>query len=386
MPVFFSKNYFYAVATLVGTIVGAGVFALPILVYSSGWLPFVLIFVALVFLQYFFHKMYAFVVLSSKGEHRVPGYAEKYFGRRFLKPVSIVVLLGGYGSLLAYLILGGIFAHELLSPFLGGSVLAYSLIFFFLEAIVVLFGLKSIAFFELAMSVLLLIVAGVISWRCFSSASPANYILADWRYLPLLYGPVFFSIGGDAAIPEVCRLLNKEKEKIKSALFWGTVIAGLIIAVFALAVVGATGPLTTEDSLSGLNRLLNGKVIYLALIFGLLNIATSMFTSMQSMREVYWWDFKMNKNVAYFLAALPPIVLFLFGAQNLTVVVGTTGALSGGILGVIMIYMARRVSASPEKKGSPIKISLPSLVAAALSLVFVAGFVYQLYSIFGGEK
>ncbi len=379
-----SKNYFFAVATLVGTIIGAGIFALPILVYSSGILTFLIILAALIGLQYFFHKMYASVILSSEGEHRIPGYVEIYFGRKYKKISSLPALIGGYGALLAYIILGGTFAYELLHSFLGGTVFFYSLAVFLLEAVVVLFGLKMIAKAEFLMSSLLVAIALVVSWKCFSNADLGNFSIFDWKYLPLLYGPVFFSIGGDVAIPEVCKLLKNEKKKIKSAIFWGTVIAGIIIALFVISVVGATGAETTADSLVGLDRVLDGKIIKFALLFGLLNIATSFFTSLQAVREVYWWDFGLDKNKAWILSVIPPILIFLLGARNLTGVVSFTGAVTGGISGIIAIYLARRAAQKPQKKGAQIKVSLSKGLSLVLSAVFVLGVIYELWQVIKG--
>jgi amino acid permease len=128
----------------------------------------------------------------------------------------------------------------------------------------------------------------------------------------------FFSVGGDVAIPEVCKLLNREKDRIKSAIFWGTVVAAIIIALFVVSVVGATGAMTTADSLTGLDRVLDGKIIKFALLFGLLNVATSFFTGLQAVREVYWWDFGLDKNKAWLLSIIPPILIFILGARNLT--------------------------------------------------------------------
>ena len=378
----FSKNYFYAIAILVGTIIGAGIFALPILVSASGILPFLLILGILIGVQYLFHEMYAYVILSTKGEHRIPGYVEIYFGKKYKKLASLVALAGGYGGLLAYVILGGIFSHALFSPLWGGSILTYSLLIFSLEAIVVLFGLKVISKVELFMTILLLIVAVLVSWKCFNNARIDNFIVANWKYAFLLYGPVFFSVGGDAAIPEVCKLLEKDKRKIKSAILWGTLIAGAITGLFVVAVVGATGGQTTPDTLSGLQKVLDGKIIFLALAFGLINIMTSFFTGLQALREIYWWDFKMNKYWAWALAAALPLLLFLLGVQNITSVVSLTGAVTGGALGVIVIALFRRASAKPQIKNSPLKLSLPKLFSFALSAMFILGLCYEVWAIF----
>jgi tyrosine-specific transport protein len=377
----FSRNYFLAISTLVGTIIGAGIFALPILVNASGVWPFLLLIIILAAVQYFFNKMYAATILATKKDHRIPGYVEEYAGKKYKRLVAFFCLVGGYGGLLAYLILGGIFLHDLLSPFWGGDVMIYSLALFTVESLVVLAGLRSIARAEMAMSVVLVAVVILIVAVCFSNFDPANIKLAAWQYAFALYGPIFFSLGGDAAIPEVCKLLDKEKPKIKSALFWGTLIPAVITAIFVLAVVGAVGPRTTADTLTGLYAIFDGKIIFLALIFGLVNIMTSFFTSLQSTREIYWWDFKLDKNLSWFLAAAVPLVLFLLGIRNLTSVISVSGAVSGGIIGIVMIYLYRASSAAPQKK-SPLKVRVSSAAAIGLSSLFILGLVYELLIVF----
>jgi tyrosine-specific transport protein len=377
----FPRNYFLAISTLVGTVIGAGIFALPILVNASGVWPFLIFIIIIGAFQYFFNKMYAATILATKKDHRIPGYVEEYAGKKYKRLAAFFCLVGGYGGLLAYLILGGIFLHGLLAPFWGGDLTIYSLALFVLESLVVLAGLKSIARAEMVMSVVLVAVVILIVAVCFSNFDPANIKLAAWQYAFALYGPIFFSLGGDAAIPEVCKLLDKEKNKIKSALLWGTAIPTAITAIFVLAVVGAAGSRTTADTLTGLYAIFDGKIIFLALIFGLVNIMTSFFTSLQSVRELYWWDFKLNKNLAWFLAAVVPLLLFILGIRNLTSVVSISGAVSGGVIGIIMIHLSRASSAAPQKT-SPLKVRVSSAAAIGLSSFFVLGLVYELLIVF----
>jgi amino acid permease len=373
----FSKNYFFAVATMVGTVIGAGIFALPVLVAKVGVWPFLAFLIALWILQYFFHKLYAMIVLSTDGAHRIPGYVEIYAGKKYKKIVSVICLAGGYGALLAYVILGGVFAHEIFRPFFGGSVAAYSLGLFAIEAVIVLFGLKAIAKAEFLMTIILLASAGMVTLVCLGNFNWQNISLSNWSLTFLLYGPVFFSLSGDVAVPEVCRLLNREKDKIKSAIFWGTAIPAIFTGVFVIAVAAATGQNTTPDTLIGLNRMFDGRIIYFALIFGLVNIFTSFLTSLQAVREIYWWDFKIDPIFSWFLAAAVPLLLFFVGARNITAVVSLTGAVTGGALGVIMLFLARRASVKPQKK-PPFRIKVSLVAARILSVFFLAGLLYEL--------
>lgn len=372
-----SKNYFYAIATLIGTVVGAGIFALPFVISQSGIVTLFIFLPLLVLIQYYLHKMYAEVVLSTRTEHRIPGYTEIYAGKKYKSLASVFSIISAYGALLAYIILGGIFLHGLFGSTLGGTPFVYSIILFSLESMIVFFGLKMIASAELFMTVFLVAVVLVITTKSSAFINPGNFILIDWGKFFLPYGPIFFSIGGLAAIPTVCRLLKKEKRKIKSAIFWGTLIPAIITIVFVSVIVGVTGFATTPDTLVGLKQVFSNGIVTFALIFGLLSVITSFLVISQAVREVYWWDFKMNKNFAWLIACGVPLLLFFLGIHNLTKVVSFTGAISGGVGGIILIYLTFKVQTKAQKK-SVIKTRISKWVAFVLSSLFVLGLINEI--------
>lgn len=376
-----SKNYFYAIATLIGTIIGAGIFSLPFVVNKSGLLPFYALIIILALIQYYLHKMYAEVVLATKSEHQVPGYVAVYAGRKYKKAATVFSLLGSYGSILAYIIIGGIFLHSLLSPFFGGSEFVYSFSLFAIGSLIVFFGIKTVASVELFMTAFLVLIVIFITGKSFDFINLDNFTAIDWRYAMLPYGLVFFSVGGQTAIPTVCRLMEKNKKSIKSAIFWGTMLPALITAVFVTVVVGVTGDRTTPDTLAGLDNVFSSHVVVLALIFGFLSIITSFLTVVQAAKETFLLDFKMNEKLSWALACLPPFVLFLFGVNSLTAVVGVTGAITGGVIGMIIIYLSLRVQKKPEQT-SPIKTGMNIFAAVLLSSLFVIGMILGLLELF----
>lgn len=376
-----SKNYFAAIATLIGTIVGAGIFALPFVISKAGIATLFIYLPVLVLIQYYLHKMYAEIVLSTKTEQRVPGYVEIYAGKKYKMVTTVFSLLGAYGALLAYVILGGIFLHGLLGATLGGTPFVYSLIIFAIESFIVFFGIKTIASAELFMTAFLIAVVIIISTKSMSFVSIDNYTLMNWKYFLLPYGVIFFSVGGQNAIPEVCRLLSKEKTKIKSAIFWGTLIPAFITIIFTTIIVGVTGSNTSPDTLVGLKQVFSNGVVTFALIFGLISIVTSFLVTSQAVKEIYWWDFKMNEKLSWALACGVPLLLFFLGVQNLTKVVGLTGALTGGVIGIVVIYLSFKVQTKAQKK-SVIRNNVSKWVAVSLSSLFFLGLINELIKLF----
>jgi len=368
--------FFRSIAILVGTIIGVGLFTIPYVINKAGIITLFVYLPVLGIIEYFLLKIYAQIVLSTKKIHRTPGYVAKYFGKKYRFFALAVVMLSNYGSILAYIIIGGIFSHQLLSPFLGGSIFVYATSLFCLEIFIVLFGLKLIAKTEVFMTSALMLVIAMIIGRGWAHVDISNFSAINWEHIFLPYGPIFFAVGGMNAVPEICRLLDKQKEKITSAIAWGTGISVLITLVFVTMVVGVTGAQTTPDTLAGLNIVFGNGVVVLALIFGLLSIITSFLVATQSMREVYWWDFNMNKNIAWALACGIPYLAYLVGLQNLTKVVSLTGAFTGGVLGIILIWLVIVVQKKAEQP-SIIKTKLSKQLAFIFSLLFVFGLVYE---------
>jgi tyrosine-specific transport protein len=376
-----SKDYLRALGTLVGTIIGVGIFSIPFVASKAGMIPLLVLLPLLGFAQHLFHKFYAEIILAEGEMHRLPGYTAKYFGENSRNIVLVIVLIASYGGLLAYIILSGIFINSLLEPIFGGSPFIYSSVLFLLGALIVFFGLKLIAGVELYLSIIMVLAIILLSWRSFNYIDLSNFSLIDWRYALLPYGPIFFSVGGDAAIPEVCRLLGNDKKKIKSVVRWGTFIPVAVTFLFVVAALGVTGVNTTPDTLVGLRSFFSPTLISIALVLGLLAVFTSFLTLAQATKEIFIWDFKIKRNVAWFLALVPPYLLYLIGLHNLTSVVSFTGSVMGGILGVILIWLFFKVK-NGSHQGNLMETKLSKPMAFVLSLLFVIGFIYSLFEIF----
>ena len=374
-----SKNYFLAVVILMGTIIGVGLFAMPFVISKSGIVPLFIYMAGLAAIQYFLHLLFAEVILSTKDKHRLPGFVGKYVNKKSKKIAFLVDMIGAYGSSLAYIIIGGLFLHQLLNPYFSGSIFFYSTILFGLVSLITFFDIKMIAGTELVLTFLLVMAIGLITWRGFGHIQLTNYNLLEWKNVLLPYGPIFFAIGGGAAIPEVCRLLAFEKEKIKSAIAWGTFMPALLMLVFVLVILGITGANVSPDTLSGLSLILNDGIIIFSLIFGLLAIITSYLVIAQATEEIYQWDYKLNNKSAWFLACFIPYFLFLIGWTDLIKVVSFTGAVTGGLSGVILIWLVFKVKANPEQV-SVIKNKLTKPMAYFLSLLFVLGLIYEIWA------
>ena len=151
-----------ATATLIGTIVGVGMFGLPYVASRAGVGVVVAYLVILGAVVILIHLLYGEVVLRTRGQHRLVGYAERYLGFTGKALATLVFFFGLYGALLAYMVLGG----EFLSFLLGGNVAPFlaGLLLLAAAAYLVGRGLRTIGLTEGFMTAFLLsLIPGLMS-------------------------------------------------------------------------------------------------------------------------------------------------------------------------------------------------------------------------------
>ncbi|OGZ36910.1 MAG: hypothetical protein A3D38_02340 [Candidatus Portnoybacteria bacterium RIFCSPHIGHO2_02_FULL_40_23] len=372
-----NKNFIYALSTLVGTIIGVGLFSLPYTASKAGFWVILFYFIILGAVVILVNLLYGEVTLRTQGLHRLPGYAQKYLGLRGKKAAFLSNSLGLYGALLAYLIVGGQFLFSLLGPIFGGSNLIYTLVFFSLGALLVYFGIKSIAQTEFFLLILFFAVLFFIFYRGFSFIQIENLFVFDKSEFFLPYGPVLFSLAGMALVPEVKEMLKDNPKQLKKLIPLAIFIPALIYLFFVILILGLTGQNTSIEAISGLKDFFNDGIVNLALFFGVLTTFTSFITLGLTLKKVFWYDLKVKKNLAWLLACFVPLALFFSGLKSFIAVISLTGGVMLGLDAIIIILIYLKA----KTKGDLIpayNISLPRFLTYSLILFFVLGIIYEI--------
>jgi len=366
----------YPIATLSGTIIGVGLFALPYVTLKVGFWVILGYFLALGTLVILIHLFFGELALKTPDFKRLPGFAKFHLGNWGQNLAYISTILGIFGAILAYLIVGGEFLTNLLSPIFGGNSLVYTLFYFAIGATLIFFGIKAIAKVEFWGLVLFFIILFAIFFRGESFITIENLFPSlDFSYIFLPYGIILFSLWGATLIPEVEEMLAPTpnfgvgvKEK-KKALRWIIPIAILIPIIvylfFIYLILGITGPQTTESALTGLRNVLGDGIVALALFFGVLTTFTSFITLGLTLRKVFWYDLKIEKNIAFAITCFIPLALFLIGVRQFIPVISFVGAIMLGIDGILILLMYQKIS-----KGG--------LVILPLILIFLGGIIYEI--------
>ncbi|MEA3249871.1 MAG: aromatic amino acid transport family protein [Patescibacteria group bacterium] len=372
------KRFVLATAALVGTVVGVGIFGVPYAMSQVGVglaLVFIVVLGAIQILQSLF---YAEAAMACEEKIRLVGLARKYIGPRAKHIAAAATILGFWGGLIAYILVGGTFLHVLLSPHIGGEIFHYQIAWGILGAAVIYFGLGFVEKIDFVSTVLLGIALLVIVGMSAPFVRLDNFMPFVNGDLFLPYGVILFSLSGISAIPEMEDVMKGKHKGFRKSIIIGMLIAIVLTTLFGLMVYGVTGEATTTDAVSGLKMVLGGGVSAFAAVFGFLAVATSYFVIGLNLRSTFEYDYKMHIVPAWLLAVGVPLAVVMLGAKNFITIVGFSGAVFGGITAVIvaLLYIAVTKKGSLKEK----KLGVPLLWANVTIVVLSLGALYEMFS------
>lgn len=371
------QNYIYPIATLSGTIIGVGFFSLPYITAKTGILIMLGYFLFLGALVIISHLFFSELALKTPDYKRLPGFAKIYLGNAGEKIAYLSTVLGILGAILAYLIVGGEFLSNLLSPLFGGNVLLYTLLYFSAGAILIFFGIKAIAKVEFWGLIGFFLILILMFFRSKTFINVENLFsgdwilnIRDWKFLFLPYGVILFSLWGIPLVPEIEEMLGEKKQLIKKIIPIAILIPILVYFLFIYLVLGITGSETTESSIVGLGKFLSPGLMNLGFFFGILTTFTSFISLGLTLRKVFWYDLKIDKNLAWLITCFVPLAIFLIGIKNFILVISFVGAVMFGIDGILILLMYYKLRSRTAK--------IKSLLIPPLVLVFLGGIVYEI--------
>ena len=371
------KRFFYAIATLVGTTIGAGVLGLPYVIAQAGIhigiAAIIIIGVAIIMVNLYIGE----IALRTKGNHQLTGYAQLYLGTNGKRLMTLTMMFLIYGAMTAYTIGVG---EALTSVFPQVSSFAFSLLFFAAGAAVVYVGLKAVQESEFLLSALIIVILGLIAVISFYSEHfvVANLTFLDLSKFAVPYGVILFAFLGSFAIPEMNEELGKKKKLLKKAIIIGGIVPIIGYALFVAAVVGVTGTDTSQIATIQLGEVLGQKMIVFANLFAVFAMTTSFLALGLALKEMYNYDYKLHKNLAWLLTCSVPIAAFVLGFKEFIILIGAVGAIAGGAIGVMTVLMHARAKKLGKRKPE-FSIAEHRILSLLLIAMFVGGTLYQIF-------
>ncbi|MFA6536933.1 MAG: aromatic amino acid transport family protein [Patescibacteria group bacterium] len=372
------KLFFWeAVATLIGTIVGAGILGLPYAVAQVGFVWGGFLIIILGFVAMTLNLLFAEIILRTRSRHQLSGYVGQYLGKYAYLIMAIANILGSYVAMSTYIIGEG----KVLQALLGGSEKFYSLLYFAVVAFILFIGLKLIKVFELFLVFAFLIVIAVVI-----GLSSPHLILENLPYFEpsqmiLPFGVILFAFSGVSSVVHVREILRGREEKIKPAIITASVIPILLYFFFTLVVVGLLGRGTTEVATIGLGEKLGSFMILFGNLFAFFVMGTSFLAVGLSVKELFRLDFKISANWAWLLTVGVPLLIFLSGVKNFVWLMGLSGGLSVTLTGIMVVLSYFK--AKKEFTREP-EFVLPKLKIWGwfIITIFSLGILYTLVNLF----
>ena len=363
---------------MIGAVVGVGVFGLPYAFAQSGFALGLVELVIMAVLLTILQLMFAEVAIQTGGHHRLVGYAKKYIGKPWGKVALVAMASGIWGAMLAYIVVGGKFLHILLEPVFGGPEMLYAILIAVISSALIYRGLAFASKIEVAVVVSLLFLFVFIILASLPHIEAVNYFTLDLKNAFVPYGVILFSLAGIGIVPEMRDVLGvKESKKLPHAIIIGMLVITGLYALFAFAVVGVTGPETTQAAFDGLTPILGGLMQLVATFLGSLIIISIYMVLGIELLNTLRFDFKMKHKAAWSLVVFVPIILYLLGLRELISIIGFVGAVFSGVMGILVVLTYLRMKNSPICKEHKC-INFPNALSWLIIALFAGGVVLQI--------
>ena len=365
-----------ATLTLIGATIGAGVLGIPYVVLKSGFGFGVLIIIFVALLMLLTNLYLGEIALRTKGTHQLSGYAEKYLGPRGKKIMFLAIVFGVYAALVAYLIGEG----ESLS-YLFFNTVKYEIImgtfFWIILAALSWFGLKALEEGEeigVTFVFITIISIVVFSWN---KINPSNLSYNDASQIFSPFGVVLFAFLGFSAVPEVIRILKKEKGSLEKAIISSNLIVLSIYIIFTAVVLGWKGSATPP-----LATLVLGKPFVL---LGMITMFTAYLVHTNALIDTLRFDFRKTRFHAWLIAISVPLLAFIvirfLNIAGFIKVLSIGGAISGGLTAILILFMVKKAKQNGDEKPS-YSIPYSNILAWILIAIFALGAIFEITSSF----
>ncbi len=381
-------RFLEAIATLIGATIGAGILGIPYVVYKAGILTGLLVILAIGAATLLINLYLGEVVLRTKGNHQLSGYAEKYTGKVGKNLASTFMIFGTYGALIAYTMGVG----QSVTTIAGGNYFIYGLIFFAAASLIVLNGIKSLGKAELVITALLIGVVMFIPAFSAEKMMLNNFNGFDIYKVLIPYGVVLFAFMGSPAIPTMKEELNNNRKLLKKAIILGTLIPLVIYILFTVIVIGIVGAgfLQLEENQKiatvALSMFVRPEIGMLANIFAILTMSTSFLALSFALIETFKFDYKLDKRLAFAATLSIPLAVFVlntlfFDATNFLNILAIVGSVTGGITGILIVIMHYKAKNKGDRKPE-FTVNHSLLAGILLATIFVIGILNEIFNFF----
>ncbi len=362
------KGFFKIAAIVAAATIGSGMFALPYVIASAGWLLSIFYFAIFIVLLSVAHIVYLKTLASVGEKERLLGLSRKYFGIPGFWIGFIAIVLGLLLSFTAYLIIGPQFV-SLLFPTMPPSI-ALALFWCFISAPIFLRNNNVTHLEELG-----IFCTSCVIFFIFASGHPlsalANIPPVDVHYFFLPLGAILFSLAGWTSVESVYDVAKEIKNNtiVFAAFIAGTAFSAFLYFLFSVGIFGSV-PQITVNVLSGLGHWPFWKKDIVAII-GLFAVLTASMPLTRELCNAFEKDLQWRPSYARFTIIGVPLLIILSGFNNFLMVVSIIGGLFLSTQYLLIISIGSRALALSRTQ---------RLFLSMTAAVFIFAAAYSVYS------
>ncbi|MFC1780520.1 aromatic amino acid transport family protein [Patescibacteria group bacterium] len=315
-----------AILTIIAGTIGVGFLALPYSIYRFGTIGGIILLIVVGILTLITNLTYSEIITSDKGNRQIPGYVKKYLGKIPAHIITVIIIIGYLGILLAYALISGSALKVIFSGvgiYLNSSFLG--LLFAIMSLVVMRYGMQVIAkvsswaVIALILAIILLLTISI------PNISLSNVSPVSFSNFTLLFGVSIFALYSAGSIPVIDEIIGYDSKKFKRVVTIATIITLVIYILFGLILSLSFGDLLTSQLVDSFGKEFRFASIVLSSLT-LLATFTSFVSVSNSLKEILNYDYKVSARTSIFLISATLIwalILQITSFETLVSVVGT---------------------------------------------------------------
>jgi len=365
-----------AFATIVGTVIGLGIFVIPYAARNVGVRPTAILIIFVALAMVLLSTLFAEIIVYDKKEECIIAYAKRYLGK-WAEKIEICSILFGYtGSILAYILAIAVFIQAIIPgeiSYFWPIVLVYSA----LSCIILVNGLKNLGRLEF---VLAGIMCAAFLWVFGKSIPFWGGVGENWGNMALPYGVVWFALTGESAIPIAVKLLGPQKRKIFKIIWLAYIFIAIITILFFVGALSTGGLKIGPDPFIAMSRLMGSGVKYLGTIIGILAVVTSHWVLATYLKRILKTDIRIPVIFSWLLVVFIPLFLIMIGASNFIYIIGIVGVVAGTTDALMILTIYKNIFSRENTVPRVLPFKVPSVVIWMVFLLLVGAAISSILS------
>jgi amino acid permease len=342
------SSFVRSTLSVIGTVVGAGIFGLPTVFARLGVWHGTLLFLALTGIVLITHLLLVDLVLAEKIPRRMPGLVRRWLGAWGGRLAGIIYPAQIIGADIAYILLGGAFLdlaarqfglaiHPVLWQWLFWIVMAYTVY----RSLTFVSKVEAWATWLLLAS--LLVLTALVQPQVIHSV--VDLQVGSWV---LGFGIILFALTGFTVIAEAVELVARNRRKALLAVTLGTLVSAGVSWLFGVRMFAATGGSLT-DALAYI-QVIPSAWLWLLPVFGFLAVATSFITSTEDFQASLMYDLGWDERAAWGVVVGAPLAISMVLKQEFIAIASFVGAVFVGTSGLLIALSAVKLGLAKKRR------------------------------------